>query len=121
MFCESQEKQKAFVQLKSGLTGMTLSLECFLTGLWKYWFYDRGETDMSIELTPEEVTKIGKMWGDSYLSMLNTEERLAGLKPQEVLTTFKPAERLAGLKLEEVLTTFKPQEIEDYLNQLKSQ
>jgi hypothetical protein len=100
---QKREKQKAFVQLKTGLTGMTLSLECFLTGLWKCWFNDTGETDMSIALTPEDVTKIGKMWGKSYLSLLTPEERLAGLKPEE---------RLAGLKLAE---------IEDYLNQLKSQ
>jgi len=106
-----REKQKAFFQLKSGLTGMTLSLEYFLTGLWKYWFDDIGESEMSIELTPEEVTKIGKMWGKSYLSMLNVEERLAGLKPQDVLTAFKP---------QELLTALNPQEIEDYLNQLKS-
>ncbi len=94
---------------------MTLSLECFLTGLWKCWFNDTGETDMSIALTAEDVTKIGKMWGKSYLSMLKPEERLAGLKPEERLVGLKPEERLAGLKQAEI------EELEDYINQLKSQ
>jgi len=112
---KKREKQKAFVQLQAGLTGMTFSLEYFLTGLWKCWFNDTGETDMSIALTAEDVTKIGKMWGKSYLSMLKPAERLAGLKPTERLAGLKPVERLAGLKPAEI------EELEDYINQLKSQ
>jgi len=31
---------------------------------------------MNTEMTPESVMKVGKIWGDAFLSTLTTEERL---------------------------------------------
>jgi hypothetical protein len=105
-----QEKQKAFDLLKqSGLQSLTLRLKLFLAGLWEYWFQLIGE-DMNIELTPEQLMEMGKMWGDWYLSELSVEQRLAGLAPAERLRGLKPEERLRGLKPQEVLSQFKPEE-----------
>jgi hypothetical protein len=70
-------------------------------GLGELWFF-RGGDDMAVELTSEEITEIGKMWGEVFLSSLSVEERLAGLKPEE--------RWLAGLK---------PEEVERYLHTLK--
>jgi hypothetical protein len=86
------------------------------------------EDEMSLELTPEQISEMGKMWGNVYLSGLGVEERLAGLSLKEVLPHFKltdvvkqfspakvveqfsPAERLAGLP---------PDVIEEYLSKQK--
>ena len=103
---------------------------------------------MSIEMTPEYVTELGKQLGeiwlagltvddvfarfgqDELLSHLKPEEvishfkpvdRLAGLEPKEVLPYFKPVDRLAGLTLPERLADLKPDVIEEYLKQLKKQ
>ncbi len=114
-----QEKRKAFELLKhSGLRALTLRLEQFLAGLWEYWFQLKGE-DMKIELTPEQVIEMGKMWGDVHLSLLPVEQRLAGLTPHEVLSRFKPEERVRGLTPQDVLSQFNPEDIERYLNQIK--
>jgi hypothetical protein len=56
---------------------------------------------MQVELTPEQVTEMGKMWGDLFLKLIPVEDRLAGLTPEE---------RLAGLT---------PEEIERYLRKLR--
>jgi hypothetical protein len=39
---------------------------------------------MNFELTPEMITAWGEKWGKSYLAHLKPEERLAGLKPEEL-------------------------------------
>lgn len=56
---------------------------------------------MQIELTPEQITEMGKMWGRVYLNSLPVEQRLTGLKLEEIL---------AALNLEE---------IEQYLRKIK--
>ena len=56
---------------------------------------------MAATFSPEEITEMGKMWGEHLLSRLSVEERLAGLKPEEVLRNYTP------------------EEIERYLRQLK--
>jgi len=66
---------------------------------------------MSLELTPKQITEMGKMWGDVYLSGLGVDERLAGLPPKDVLPYFKP--QLAKLSLDEIKA------LEKYLSQLK--
>ena len=48
---------------------------------------------MQIELTPKQVSEMGKMWGEIFLKKMPVEERLADLKLEE---------RLAGLNLEEM-------------------
>jgi len=39
---------------------------------------------MKTELTPEKISEIGKMWTDAILAGMTPEERLAGLKPEEI-------------------------------------
>jgi hypothetical protein len=114
------EKRKAFEALKSkGLGAMTAQLKWFLRGLWQHWFNDPKEDDMILDMTPEQVTKMGEMWGEVFLNELPIEKRLAGLKSQDILSRFNPEERLVGLKPEEWLAALKPEEIEDYLNKIK--
>ena len=71
-----------------------------LNGLVGYFFVKRREDAMQIDLTPEYITELGKIWGDAFLAHIPLEQRLAGLKPEE---------RLAGLK---------PEEIERYLRKI---
>ncbi len=134
------EKRKAFNLLRQlDWQVLTTELEWYLAGLWQH--FNKGDNmTANLELTPEQVTEIGKFWGPIYLSKLSVEERLAGLsseerlmglKPEEVLGRFKPEERLVGLKPEERLVGLKPEErvrglsleeleaIEAYLQQVK--
>jgi hypothetical protein len=76
---------------------------------------------MSIDITPEDVTELGKQLGEFWLAGLTVDDLLARFGPEEVLPHFKPADRLAGLTLPERLADFKPEELEDYLKQLKKQ
>ncbi len=101
-----------------------------------------GESDMDIELTPEQIKKAGQLIGKSYLSHLSIEERLAGTNPREVMSHFKPADRVAGINPRDVMSHFKPadmltafrqvntleglsteelEEFENYLSALKKQ
>ncbi len=114
-----------------GLVSISQELTWFIDGLMTLWFETmRGEKDMTMKLTPEQVIDLGKEVGNIWLARLTLRERLAGLKPEEVLPHFKPVDRLAGLKPEEVLPHFKPVDrlaglepeiIEEYLKQLKKQ
>jgi len=99
----------------------------------------KGEEDMSIEITPEAVTELGKEFGSLWLANLTVDdildrfepkELVSHLKPEEVLPHFKPVDRLAGLSLSERFAGLslserfvglEPEEIEDYLKQLKRQ
>jgi hypothetical protein len=98
-----KEKQKAFELLKQSrdVSKIPRGLKSLLSGL-----LILGEQDMNLDLTPEQVREIGKIWGDTYLSTLSPEERLAGLKPKE---------RLAGLPLSEI------EQLEEQLKKLKQQ
>jgi hypothetical protein len=82
------EKRKAFATLKQAslVPWITTPLNWFLEGLWKYWFAitERGDKTMQTELTPEQVTKMGKQWGEIFLSRLTIEERLAGVQVEEL-------------------------------------
>ncbi len=62
----------------------------------------------TIELTPEQVTDLGKFGGPIYLSKLSVEERLAGLSSEEVLGRFKPEALLKELSLEELEAYLRP-------------
>ncbi len=79
-----------------------------LNGLVGYFFIKRRDA-MQMDLTPEYITELGKIWGEAFLAHLPLEQRLAGLKPEERLAGLKPEERLAGLK---------PEEIERYLRKI---
>jgi hypothetical protein len=110
------EKRKAFSILKEIRTSfIPLDLEYFLSGLWRHWFNNEEDFNMSnadIELTPEKVMEMGKFWGKSYLSLLKPEELLAGLDAKE---------RLAGLDAKEFLSVLSIEEIEKFLEQRKKQ
>ncbi len=67
---------------------------------------------MSIEITPEAVTELGKEFGSLWLSNLTVDEVLTRFEAKEFLPHVKPVDRLAGLE---------PEFIEDYLKQLKRQ
>ncbi|MBP8000845.1 MAG: hypothetical protein KA314_16410 [Chloroflexi bacterium] len=104
-------KEQAFQTLELtgyGLVGVTVMT--FLVGLRQYWF--TGDTEMSAELTAEKVMALGEKWIQLMLQTLSPEERLAGLRPEDVLVHFRPEERLMGLQ---------PEEIEAYLQKLKKQ
>ena len=45
-----------------------------------------------------------------YMTQFTPEERLAGLKPEDVLPRFEPEVRLAGLKPEEIAHALKPED-----------
>jgi hypothetical protein len=86
-------------------------LEWLIAGLWKFWFVDKGD-DMKAELTEEQLTEMGKMWGDWFLSHRTVDDLLKHFSREEVLSRFKPVERLAGLK---------PQEINEILEFIQNQ
>ena len=66
---------------------------------------------MNIELTPEQITEMGKMWGKTYLECLPAEEVLSHFEPQELLSHFKPRDILAVLTPRDILAVLKPQEL----------
>jgi hypothetical protein len=105
------EKQKAFTTLSQFCVAFLKDkLERLLAGLHQHWFSHTGEEFMKQSLTPETVMEMGQQWLEAHLARLPVDERLKGLKPQEVVSQYAPQERLAGLSVEE---------IEEYLNQLK--
>ena len=97
------------------LMSLNDELKALISGLSEIWsiLLAKGETEMNMNLTPEEVTEFGKKLGNVWLSGLTPQERIAGLKPAERVAGLKPAERLAGLKPAEI------EEIENNLKQLK--
>ncbi|MDL1964450.1 MAG: hypothetical protein LWW98_08990 [Deltaproteobacteria bacterium] len=62
---------------------------------------------------------IGVLGAEEVLSKFKTEERLKGLKAEEVLSKFKAEEVLSKFKTEERLKGLKAEEIEFYLEKLK--
>ena len=106
----THQKEKAFRLLEQSrdVSSIPKELKSLLSGL-----LNLGEQDMNIELTPEKVREVGKIWGKTYLSWLSPEERLMGLKPEEQLMGLKPEERLAGLPFSEI------EELEEHLKKLK--
>lgn len=43
-------------------------------------------------LTPERVPEMGEQWQKRLLEQMSVEERLAGLRPKEVLAQYTPEE-----------------------------
>ena len=52
----------------------------FGTGLINIWYGKIKGDKMNIDMTPESVMKVGKIWGDAFLSTLTTDERLKLVK-----------------------------------------
>jgi len=105
------EKRKAFTTLVRSWTGiLTGKLRDLVNGLQKCWHSLLGEEIMKQALTPEKVMDIGAKWLKAQLAQLPAEERLKGLKPEEVFSQYAPRERLKGLKPEEVFSQYAPRE-----------
>ena len=141
--CLASKKLKrleAFKLLQSkGFKFIPKPFKWFLVDLWRR-ISEKGDDDMALDLSPQEIKDIGKMWGSSlftpedfkeyfdslplkgqrtFFSNMPLEERLIGLKPEEQLIGLKPKERVKGLKLEDRLDGLSAEEIEDYLKTLK--
>jgi len=65
---------------------------------------------MEIEITPDDVMKIGRKWQQAVLS---------GLTQKECLTGIPLKERLTGFELKDILAEFSPEEVEACLKKLK--
>jgi hypothetical protein len=126
-------KEKTLKQLKtSKLISQNQDLKYLIGALSEIdsVLLEEGETEMNMNLTPEQVIDFGKKLGDVWLAGLTPQERIAGLTPSERLAGLAPSEVLSNFKPSEVLSNFKPSdrlsglnqaEIEDYLKQLKKQ
>jgi len=40
---------------------------------------EKGDDDMSLNLSPQEIKKVGEMWGDALLPTIPIEKRLASV------------------------------------------
>ncbi|MEN8216176.1 MAG: hypothetical protein ABFS56_07330 [Pseudomonadota bacterium] len=140
------KRLKAFNLLKSqGFKQIPKPFKGFLVELWQH-ISIKGDDDMTLELSPNEIKAIGKMWGTSFFTQdeldklfearlrgMKPEQRLAGINPTDVMNCFKdmkPEDRLRGMKSEERLRGMKSEErlrglpieeIEAYLKQRKQQ
>jgi len=92
----SLERSRAVSEMPQELKSLFYGLQLF-----------EGESDMNLELTPEQVKKAGQLFGKSYLSTLSPEERLEGINPRDVMSQFKLAERLAGINSREMMNHFR--------------
>ncbi|OAD18627.1 hypothetical protein THIOM_005766 [Candidatus Thiomargarita nelsonii] len=127
---KKSKKIKAFKLLKEkGFKQIQRPFQEFMAELWRL-ISTKGDDDMTLELSREDIKAIGKFWGtslftqeelDEVLSNTSLEVRLKGLKPEERLMGLKPEERLIGLKPEERLMGLKLEEIEAYLKRRKQQ
>lgn len=100
------EREKAFDILgQEALPLITEPVEMYLIGLWQ-WF-EKGDI-MDIELTPQDIMALGQKFGQTYLSTLSLEKRLAGTAPCEVMNRFRLGDRLAGINPTDVITHLKP-------------
>ncbi len=118
-------KKQALDKLNQlGFVSIADELEWFINGLMSLWFGNaKGEEKMSIEMTPEYVTELGKQLGEIWLAGLTVDdvfarfgqdELLSHLKPEEVLSHFKPVDRLAGLEPVDRLAGLEPKEVLPY-------
>ncbi len=98
-----KEKMKAFLLLKiKQLDSISLGLEYFLSGLWTLWSEKIGDREMNIEMTPEEVMKMGEFWGDSFLSLLEVDDILPYFNSSQIVAKLSTEDRLSGLSVEEI-------------------
>jgi len=74
---------------------------------------------MDIEITPDDVMKIGKKWQKAALAGITPKERLAGITLKERLAGITLKDRLSGFELKDILAEFSPEEIEEHLKKLK--
>jgi len=100
-------------------------------------FSEKGEHMEKLELSPEEIRKMGKKWGDLILSGmsfdevraryrsadrpngLTTEDCLKGLTIEDCLKVLTTEDCLKGLTIEDRLKGIPIEEIEAYLLKIK--
>jgi len=125
-----KEKQSAFDTLRqSELKKFDPDFQRYVDGLWCLWFDAiKGGDAMKTELTPEQISEMGRKWFDMVFSTLPAEEvmsryryddRLRGIPSDEVMSKYRPEERLKGIRTEELLKNLRPEEIEAYLKKLR--
>jgi hypothetical protein len=111
------KRLKAFNLLKSeGFDLIPKPFKWFLAELWQL-ISIKGDDDMTLDLSPQQIEDMGQMWGDVLLPTIPLEKRLAGANPVDVITHLKPkpGEILAGLSADEI------EELEFQLKKLKQQ
>ena len=113
------EKLKAFQKLKEkGLKGVALSVQKLLHGLWQIWFNIQGGEKMEYQMTPEQIQRMGEMWGDDYLSSLPSKKILQFVPVEERLDGVPINIRLKGIPINERLKDIPPEEIKNYYKSL---
>ncbi len=80
----------------------------FMAGLYGIWF--TGGDNMDLEITPEHVEEMGRIFGEHLLSSMPLEKKMKGIKPKEILSMYKP---------EEILSIFEPEELQRFLDKLQ--
>ncbi|ETR67700.1 MAG: hypothetical protein OMM_11315 [Candidatus Magnetoglobus multicellularis str. Araruama] len=105
MLCKQEkEKVKAFLKLKQkGLTKFARSVQWLLHGLWQIWFNYQGGEKMEYKMTPEQLQKMGEMWGDDYLSSQSPQRLLRFVPVHERLKDIPVHERLKDVPIHERL------------------
>ncbi len=114
-----REKKSAFEMLMDkSFSSLSNPLQWFLEGLLHCLLTIGGE-DMEIEITPDDVMKIGKNLRQAVVSSLPLKERLTGLTLKERLTGFELRDILTEFELRDILAGFSSEEIEACLKMLK--
>ncbi len=122
-----KEKTAAFSALRLlGFRTLRAQVQWIVQGL--MFLSEKGGRMETMELTPEKVTELGKMWADLILSGMSPDDVLSRYSPDDILSRYKPEERLRGLGPEERLRGLGPEErlrglteeeIEAYLLKIK--
>jgi len=125
--CLASKKLKrlnAFNRLKSeGFELIPKPFKWFLAELWQL-ISTKGDDDMTLNLSPQQIEEMGQMWGDVLLPTIPLEKRLAGanpadvithlnLEPTEVINLFKQTNQLGKLSFSEI------EELELHIKKLK--
>ena len=116
---KKRKRLKAFTLLgEEGFKFIPKPFKWFIIELWQL-ISIKEDDDMALNLNPQEIKKIGEMWGANLFSpdelkeafsKLPVEERLKGLKIEERFIGLTAEERFIGLTAEERLKGLKPEE-----------
>ncbi|TGN99665.1 hypothetical protein PN36_35205, partial [Candidatus Thiomargarita nelsonii] len=94
---KKNKRKKAFDLLKEkGFKQIKKPFKEFLADLWRLTL-PKGDDDMTLELSREDVKAIGKMWGTSLFTSEELDELMSKASLETRLRGLKPEERLMGL------------------------
>ncbi|ETR65377.1 MAG: hypothetical protein OMM_06064 [Candidatus Magnetoglobus multicellularis str. Araruama] len=85
------------------MTKFARSVQWLLHGLWQIWFNYQGGEKMEYKMTPEQLQKMGEMWGDDYLSSQSPQRLLRFVPVHERLKDVPVHERLKDIPVHERL------------------